>query len=147
MPIIDTQMPSLLLEFANTKEKMNQGLIMRIRLCGWKWQTTTTTTTITTKRSLVCQLRNRVVTTGSIFSPHRIEFGGTESTHSFDIVQLHRLATQFLNGDSDASLSKQLVALLSSPTQWTGVGLPPANSRRWILSCLLRSTWGGSPHS
>lgn len=83
----------------------------------------------------VCQSQNTAVTTGSIFFPHRSDFGGTELTHLFDTMQLYRLATCGLNGDSDASLSKHFTALLSSPTQWSSLGLPPANSHRWILSC------------
>lgn len=65
----------------------------------------------------VCQSQNTAVTTGSIFFPHRSDFGGTELTHLFDTMQLYRLATCGLNGDSDASLSKHFTALLSSPTQ------------------------------
>ncbi|KAI5206848.1 Zinc Finger Rna-Binding Protein [Manis pentadactyla] len=65
----------------------------------------------------VCQSWNTAVTTGSIIFPHRSDFGGTESTHLFDTMQLYRLATYGLNGDSDASLSKHFTALLSSPTQ------------------------------
>jgi hypothetical protein len=78
MLIINTQMPFLSLEFANTKEKMNQSLIMTIRLCEWKCETTTTATTSTTMtKNQVCQLEHNTDNWLNIF-PHRVEFGGTE---------------------------------------------------------------------
>lgn len=137
MLIINTQMPFLLLEFANTKEKMNQSLIMRIRLCDWNWETTTTTTITTTTKNLVCQSCNRTPTTGSIlFLPTELNLGALNRPILLILCSYIILPHTFLNGDSNASLSKQFVALLSSPTQWpVWFSHPPTHAGEFYHVC------------
>ncbi|KAB1253038.1 hypothetical protein Cadr_000002588 [Camelus dromedarius] len=86
MLIINTRMPFLLLESANTEEKMNPSLMLRIRLCEWKRETTRTTDdNHDEEEEFSLPVAYSAATTGSKFPP-RIEFGGTDSTHPFHVV-------------------------------------------------------------